>query len=67
MNSSESFIQDYLVISFDLFMYAKITQCKIGSFRNFSKAAHFQVKIFSKILNAGKFHLGFIGYVLIVR
>ena len=44
MNSSESFIQDYLVISFDLFMYAKITQCKIGSFRNFSRAAHFQVK-----------------------
>ena len=67
MNSSESFIQDYLVISFDLFVYAKITQRKIGSFRNFSRAAHFQVKAFSKILSVGKFHLGFKSYVLIVR
>ena len=32
MNSSQSFIQEYPVISFDLFIHAKITQCKIGLF-----------------------------------
>ena len=48
MNSSEFFIQEYPVISFDLFIYAKITQCKIGLFCYVAKSLNFRAKLIFK-------------------
>ena len=48
MNSSEFFIQEYPVISFDLFIYAKITQCKIGLFCYVAKSLNFRKMAYLK-------------------
>ena len=48
MNSSEFFIHEYPVISFDLFIYAKITQCKIGLFCYVAKSLNFRAKLIFK-------------------